>query len=211
MDKATLERRLSKLAGFCEPRVDLEQYPTPAWLAAHLVHLADLQGDLAGRTVLDLGVGTGVLALAAATRDPEQVVGIERDRAALDIARENEQLFLGEGDHPVNPVHWILGDATRPPVVLSGPTTVVMNPPFGAQRGNEGADRAFLETVAELADVSYSIHNEGSREFVEAFADDEGGELTHAFGAEFGIDRQFEFHEADRREVPVEVFRIEWE
>ena len=210
MDKAALERRLSELAGFREPRADLEQYPTPAWLAAHLVHLADLQGDLAGRIVLDLGSGTGVLALAAATRGPERVVGIERDRAALETARENEQVFLGEGNHARGPVHWILGDATRPPVVPPGSTTVVMNPPFGAQRGNEGADRAFLAVAAELADVSYSIHNEGSRAFVEAFASDEGGEVTHAFAAAFGLGRQFEFHEDDRREIPVEVFRIEW-
>ena len=220
MDKAALERRLSELAGFADPRAEFEQYPTPAWLAAHLVHLADLQGDLAGRTVLDLGTGTGVLALAAATRDPERVVGIERGRAALETARENERAFLGEGSHERSfpgtgshetaPVHWILGDATRPPVVSLGPTTVVMNPPFGAQRGNEGADRAFLETAAELADVSYSIHNEGSRAFVEAFAGDEGGAVTHAFAAEFELGRQFEFHEAARREIPVEVFRIEW-
>lgn len=210
MDKAALERRLSELAGFSDPRAELEQYPTPAWLAAHLVHLADLQGDLAGRTVLDLGTGTGVLALAAATRSPERVVGIERDRAALETARENERVFLGEGSQEATPVHWILGDGTRPPVVPPGPTTVVMNPPFGAQRGNEGADRAFLEAAGELADVSYSIHNEGSRAFVEAFVSDEGGEVTHAFAAEFELGRQFEFHEEDSREIPVEVFRIEW-
>lgn len=210
MDKATLERRLSGLAGFSEPRAELEQYPTPAWLAAHLVHLADLQGDLADRTVLDLGTGTGLLALAAATRDPEQVVGIERDRAALRIAQENERTFLERSDVPTSPIHWVLGDATRPPLATPGQSTVVMNPPFGAQRGNEGADRAFLAAAAERSDVSYSIHNEGSREFVETFSGDLGGEVTHAFAAAFELDRQFDFHEVDRREIPVQAFRIEW-
>jgi putative methylase len=86
-----------------------------------------------------------------------------------------------------------------------------MNPPFGAQHGNEHADRAFLATAAGLADVSYSIHNAGSREFVEAFAADNGGEVTHAFEATFDLDRQFDFHEADEKELRTEVYRIVWD
>ncbi len=204
MDKRGLERRVSELAGFEDPRPDLEQYPTPAWLAAHLVHLADLQGDVAGKSVVDLGAGTGVLALAATTRRPERVVAIERDPAALAVARENERAF----DPPLT-VDWILGDAARPPLAVAD-ATVLMNPPFGTQRGNEGADRAFLAAASEIAGVSYSIHNEGSREFVESFAADRGGEVTHAFAAELGVDRQFEFHDSEREDLPVEVYRIEW-
>jgi len=205
MDKRALERRLSDLAGFESPRPELEQYRTPAWLAAHLVHLGDLQGDLAGRTVVDFGAGTGALALAATTRDPGRVVAVERDPAALATARENERRF-----DPAVPVDWILGDATRPPLPDGSEATIVMNPPFGAQAGNESADRAFLAAAAASAATSYSVHNAGSRSFVESFAADNGGEVTHAFEATFGIDRQFAFHERDRREVPVEVYRIDW-
>jgi len=104
----------------------------------------------------------------------------------------------------------VQGDATDPPLCLDGPTTVVMNPPFGAQNGSEHADRAFLATAASIAEVSYSIHNEGSREFVEAFAADEGGEVTHAFRAELTLDRQFPFHTEDAKTHAVEVYRIEW-
>ncbi len=86
-----------------------------------------------------------------------------------------------------------------------------MNPPFGAQRGSEHADRAFLATARDLATVTYSIHNAGSREFVEAFAADEGGEVTHAFGAEFPVDRQFDFHTRERHTLDVEVFRVVWD
>jgi putative methylase len=104
----------------------------------------------------------------------------------------------------------VLGDATRPPIA-PGDLTVLMNPPFGAQRGREHADRAFLEVVAELATVSYSIHNADSWEFVEAFSVDNGGLVTHAYTASFELDRQFPFHDADRTELSVEVFRIEWD
>ncbi len=202
--KRALAERLHGLAGFASPRIELEQYPTPPDLAAHLVHLADLQGDL-DQTVLDLGTGTGLLAIAAACRGPDSVVGLERDTEALAVARENEQRV-----DPERSVDWLLGDATRSPVCPSSPTTVLMNPPFGARSGNEGADRAFLETAAALAEVSYSVHNAGSESFVESFTSDEGGEVTHAFQAEFELSRRYEHHERDRTEIDVEVFRVVW-
>lgn len=201
--KRALEQQLSDLASFADPDVELEQYPTPARLAATLIHLADLQGDL-DRPVVDLGTGTGILALGAAAREAPRVVGIERDPTALETARENERT----ADAPTA-VDWVLGDATRPPIA-PGDLTVLMNPPFGAQRGREHADRAFLEVVSELATVSYSIHNDDSWEFVEAFSVDNGGLVTHAYQATIQLDRQFPFHTEHATEHPVEVFRIEW-
>ncbi|ERG88840.1 MAG: methyltransferase small domain protein, partial [halophilic archaeon J07HX5] len=69
--KSGLTQRLGVVAGFSNPRAALEQYRTPPRLAAEIVHLADLQDDIAGRTVLDLGCGTGMLALGAALRGPD--------------------------------------------------------------------------------------------------------------------------------------------
>lgn len=203
--KTRLAQQLGVVAGFEDPRVDLEQYRTPPDLAAHLVHTADLQGDVEGRTVVDLGTGTGMLALAAVLRGPESVVGLDLDPGPLGTARENERRVAAAAD-----VEWVLGDATAVPLDPPGPVTVVMNPPFGAQAGNEHADRAFLGTAARIADVSYSIHNEDSADFVEAFAADEGGTVTHAFAAELDLPRQFEFHDEDRHSLPVEVFRVDW-
>lgn len=205
MQKRELERRLSSLAGFESPRPEFEQYPTPAWLAAHLVHLASLQGDVRDQTVIDLGSGTGLLALAATTRGPTRVIGLERDEKALAVARQNEQSF-----NPPVSVDWMLGDAAKAPFAHDGQATVLMNPPFGAQRGNEHADRAFLAATASFAAVSYSIHNAGSEAFIEAFVSDQGGVVTHAFEATFAIDRQFDFHDEARKELPVEVYRIDW-
>ncbi|MFC5278764.1 METTL5 family protein [Halorubrum rubrum] len=204
--KRSLATKLGVIAGFESPRAALEQYPTPPDLAAHVVHLADLQGDVDGRTVLDLGAGTGMFALAAALRGPARVVGIELDRTALTTARDNERRVAASA-----PVHWIQGDATRAPVSFREPVTVVMNPPFGAQDGNRNADRSFLATASDLASVSYSVHNAGSRDFLEAFAADNGGEVTHAFAADFAVDAQFDHHAEDSRDLDVEVYRIEWE
>ncbi|PGF18087.1 RNA methyltransferase [Natrinema sp. CBA1119] len=212
--RRTLARRLESIEDFSEPSARLEQYLTPAELAAHLCHLAGLQGDLAGR-VVDLGTGTGMLAIAASLSGGDRVAGIDLDAGALEIARRNERAVAGgggggDGDGSRNhSIEWLRGDVSRHPFSLTD-ATVLSNPPFGAQRGNRHADRDFLETAREIGSVSYTIHNEGSQTFVESFADDEGGSVTHAFRAEFPIPKQFEFHTAAQETLEAEVFRIEW-
>ena len=204
--KSALAQQLAVVAGFDNPRASLEQYRTPPDLAAHLVHTADLQDDIQGQTVVDLGCGTGMLALGAALRSPARVVGLDIDPAPLSTARRNERK-VGS----TTPVSWVRADATTAPLSPpAGETTVVMNPPFGAQSDNEHADRRFLETAAAVAGVSYSIHNDGSQSFVESFAADNGGEVTHAFETEFDLPRQFDFHESDRQAITAEVYRIDW-
>lgn len=203
--KRSLATKLGVVAGFESPSVGLEQYPTPPDLAAHVVHLADLHGDIDGRTVVDLGTGTGMLGLAAALRGPARVFGVELDRSALRVAVANERRIAASA-----PVHWVQADATRLPLRVPDPVTVVMNPPFGAQEGNRHADRGFLSTASEVAAVSYSVHNGGSREFVESFAADNGGEVTHAFAAEFELAAQFDHHTDASRDIDAEVYRIEW-
>ena len=202
--KATLERQLAEVTDFPDPDVELEQYRTPERVAAHVLALADLQDDLEGRRVVDLGTGTGMLALGAALLEPSRVVGIELDRSVLDIARRNEAALA-----PGTSVDWVQGDASSAPL-CSADWTVVANPPFGSHADNRHADRAFLETIAEIGRVSYTIHNEGSAEFVEAFSMDNGGRVTHAYAVEFPLPRQFMHHEADRQSIQAELFRIEW-
>jgi putative methylase len=204
--KTSLAQQLAVVGGFEDPRVDLEQYRTPPELAAHLVHTADLHGDIEDRLVVDLGTGTGMLALAAVLRGPRAVVGVDIDREALGTAQANERRVAATAD-----VEWIQGDATCAGLCPDEPTTVVMNPPFGAQSGNEHADRRFLATAADVAGVSYSLHNEGSESFVESFAADNGGTVTHAFKAELELPYQFEFHDSDSHVVDAELFRIEWD
>lgn len=203
--KRGLERRLSDAEQFSEPRIDLEQYATPPDIAAHLVHYVDMHDDLGGRIVCDLGTGPGILAIGCAHRNPERVIGIELDPDAITLACENERRI----DPPV-PVDWIQADATRAPIRSDSHLTVIMNPPFGAQRANVHADRAFLRTAARIGRVSYSLHNAGSRAFIEAFAASNGGEVTAAMAVSFDLTYQFPFHDAEVTTIDAEMFRIRW-
>ena len=49
-----------------------------------------------------------------------------------------------------------------------------------------------------------------SEAFVDSFAADNGGTVTHAFAAELDLPHQFDFHESESQVVDVEVFRIDW-
>ncbi len=197
--RRTLARTLESVADFEEPDPALEQYLTPPEVTAHVLHFAALRGDL-DRRVVDLGTGTGTLAIGAAVLGAD-VVGVDVDASALARARENRRAVGAP------PIEWVRADVGFLPLLADG-VTVVSNPPFGAQR--RGADRPFLEAAAELAAVSYTIHNEGSRTFVESFAADHGGAVSHAFRATFELDRRFQFHEESSRTIEAEVFRIEW-
>ncbi|HID18442.1 TPA: methyltransferase domain-containing protein, partial [Candidatus Bathyarchaeota archaeon] len=82
-----LEILLGKVKPHPKPDVHLEQYQTPPRLASTLLHMAAYTfNDLAGRTVCDLGCGTGILALGAAMLGAEYVVGLDLDPEAVRVA-----------------------------------------------------------------------------------------------------------------------------
>lgn len=205
--KTASETQLAVVVGFGSPKVSLKQYPTPSDLATHFVRLADLCGDIEGVMVLDLGSGTGVLELGAVLHSPTRVIGVEFDGDALATATDSARRVGVSA-----PIDWIRVDATRLPPCLPDDRQVMvfMNPLFGVQRGNEHADHALLDPTASVADVPYSVHNERSKEFVESFVVDVGGDLTDAFRMTFDLDHQFDFHDEDCRRLDAEMFRTEW-
>ena len=196
-----LEMMLQRLAGFTKPRASLEQYQTPAPLAARLLYHSLMKGDIDGRRVCDLGCGTGVLAIGAALLGAEAVVGIDVDEKAIRVAETNAALLDAE-------VTFIVADVKDPGLLArAGPCdTVVMNPPFGAQKVH--ADRPFIDCALAMAPVTYSIFNAGSTQFVNAYTA-QRATITEKVGGAFPIKRTFAFHTRDVQEIEVEILRLE--
>jgi Predicted RNA methylase len=87
--KNHLRQKLTKVKDFENPKVSLEQYITPPGLAADLIFFAYMNQDLSG-DVLDLGTGTGILAVGAALTG-SKVEAVDKDEEALDTARKNAE------------------------------------------------------------------------------------------------------------------------
>lgn len=65
-----LESELQDVSVFENPKWDLEQYPTTAHLAAHILYTATMHGDIEEKRVVDLGVGCGILTIGGGKFTP---------------------------------------------------------------------------------------------------------------------------------------------
>jgi putative methylase len=195
-----LERRLEKVACFSSPSARMEQYQTPAPLAARLLYHAALKGDIVDRRVVDLGCGTGILSIGAALLGAREAVGVEADKAVLTTARDN----AARAGVEVRFLTGRIGDSGVLSII--GPCdTVVMNPPFGAQTVH--ADRPFIDAALEIAPRIYGIFNAGSRQFVESYIAERGC-VKEVIGGLLPVRRTFSFHTRDVREIAVEIMVI---
>ncbi len=194
MRKKHLEMLLERVEGFKFPHPSKEQYATPAIVAAELLHIAFMKGDLKD-TVYDLGCGTGILAIGAKLLGAEKVIGFDDDKDALEIARANADRFGVDVEFVCSRIEEVCGKAHA----------VVMNPPFGAQV--KGSDRPFLRKALELSSVVYSIHNAGSKEFITKFISP--SVITEHRSIDFPIKRTFRFHTKEIQVIKVEIYRIE--
>jgi putative methylase len=200
MKLKTLEMTLQRLAGFSRPRAVFEQYQTPAPLAARLLYHALMKGDIRGKTVCDLGCGTGILAIGAALLGAGSVTGVDIDEQALAVAQENALLLDAE-------VKFLAMDLREGGCRerIGTCDTIVMNPPFGAQKAH--ADRPFIDCAITTAGVTYSIFNAGSIQFVATYTAQKA-EITEKIGGAFPIKRTFAFHTKDVQEIEVEIIRL---
>ena len=72
--------------------------------------------------------------------------------------------------------------------------TVLMNPPFGAQKANLKADRKFIEKGFQIAKILYSFHLKKTMPFLKTMINALNGEITFQKDYEFPIKSIFDFH-----------------
>jgi len=195
--KRDLEIALQAIAPHPNPKVDLEQYTTPADIAADILFRACYTyGDIRGKTVLDLGTGTGRLAIGAAILGANQVIGIDIDAESLHAASSNSMRMQVK-------VEWIVGDIETVRGLFD---TVIMNPPFGTKR--EHADIKFLRVALKIGKVIYSIHKSTTHSFLSRWLRDADTEFEVLMTTKILIPHQYNFHHKRSHAVVVDALRI---
>jgi putative methylase len=216
--KLDLELFLSKVVPQPTPKAHLEQYTVSGQLAANMLYIAAYSNnDIMGKSVLDLGCGTGRLGLGAAFLGAETVVGIDIDGLAIKTARENAEQAGFEVD-------WVNGDINA---VTGAFDTVLQNPPFGVQ--TREADRAFLLKALEVGKMIYSLHNHPEVDerlirllkasqgflqvepspFLQRFISKHGGRVKAVYALPMTIPKMFDFHKKTKHDFVIDLYVIE--
>jgi putative methylase len=198
MKKKELEIFLQKIPDFEKPKPGLEQYITPASVVADIIFIAFQMGDIEDKIVLDLGCGTGIFSIAALIAGAKKVTGIDLDEDAVKAAKR----FADENKFDIN---FIVQDVKDVNVSCD---TILMNPPFGAQKSNINADRKFIEKAFVLGDVIYSLHLNKTVPFIEKMVSSLKGTIDFTKNYSFPIKHSQSFHSKKVVFFDVSLLRI---
>lgn len=199
MKKKELEILLQKVPLPNKPIPNLEQYMTPASIAADIIFTAHQFGDIENKIIIDLGCGTGIFSVGATLVGAKKVTGIDADKDVITIAKE----YAKKNNLRIK---FMVNDVKN---VQTKCNTVIMNPPFGAQKGNQKADRKFIEKGFDISKILYSIHLKKTIPFLEKMISSLGGSITYQKDYVFPIRWTFEFHDKEVVYYDVTLLRIE--
>ena len=199
--KSRLAIELSKLKVFGNPDAGKEQYPTDSEIAADALWNANYQGDIEGKTIADFGAGTGILGIGALLIGARMVYFIEKDEAALEIAKENLKSLEGAIEGEAVFIHGDVQDFNEKVDII------IQNPPFGTNKRH--ADREFLMKAFETAHIIYSFHKTSTKNFVMKIADDNNYRITHNWNYAFPIKATQLFHKKKIHRIRVGCWRME--
>ena len=226
--KKHLEMILENVPQHPNPKVGLEQYSTPATIAADLVWNAYGLGDIRDMNVLDLGCGTGIFAIASSLMGARSSLGVDIDDESIALAKITQNSISKQDDIDINNTNFIVGDINsfnsisdlfncndyeninNNPMSINKFDTLIQNPPFGSQeKGKRHADRKFMDFAVNSAEVIYSFHMKSTEEFVIDHYRDLGADVTHKLVYKFPIPKIYDFHSEESRDVKVVVLRVE--
>jgi len=203
MTKKELCMSLSRLKTFEKPDMRAEQYTTDSETAGDALWKAYMIGDIEGKTIVDLGAGTGILGLGACFLGAKKAFLVEKDKAALELAEENKKLLEKE-----------LGLKLKTELINEDiyafekkADVVFMNPPFGTK--DAGADTKFLQRAFKLAPIVYSFHKASTKDYIWKLATDNGFSVTHYFEYDMALKRTMPFHKKKIERVRAGFWRME--
>ena len=198
MKKKQLEMLLQKIPKFQKAKPELEQYLTPAPIAADVLFTAAQYGDIENKIVVDLGCGTGIFSIGAYFCGAAQVVGFDIDCDCINQARD----YAFGNNYNVN---FMIERVRNVNTVCD---TVIMNPPFGAQKSNIRADRAFIEKGFQISAVIYFLCLSKTIPFIEKMVSALNGKIDLKKDYIFKMKHTFDFHEKKSQDFDVSLLRI---
>lgn len=233
--KKHLEMILEKVPKHPNPKVELEQYSTPATIAADLIWNAYGLGDIKDLNIIDLGCGCGILGFGACLLGAKNSLGIDIDKESIDLAIKTAQNidiknanFISGDINQFNNIYDLLTKLDSENCYLNKEEnelnntkqqnnsellkidTLIQNPPFGSQeKGERNADRKFMKFAVNSAEVIYSFHMASTEEFVIDYYKKLGAEISHKLVYKFPIPKIYDFHKEDSHDVKIVVLRVE--
>lgn len=215
--KLDLEMLLSRIPPHPKPDIRFEQYVTPPNIAANILHIAAYNyNSIIDKSVLDLGCGTGRLAIGAAFLGARKVFGVDIDAEAVRMAMQNAQKAIAR-----ERTQWIIADIKA----LHGRfDTVIENPPFGVQK--RGADTHFLDKALELGNMVFSLHKttadsslehklkrgevaqQSANPFLANFIREHSARILGVYAMLMEVPHMFDFHTKKKHEFMVDLYVI---
>ncbi len=176
-----------------------EAYDTDAATASELLFTAEIKyEDIRNRRVLDLGCGSGILAIGAALLGAENVVGIDINGDSVQAAVKNAGLAGVSVDLVQGDIEAVRGlfDVT------------VMNPPFGTRV--KGSDIVFLSKALKVSKIVYTLHKsvERNRSFLRDKVEELGGKVDAIFKIRMELARTYNFHKKKHYPVEADLYRV---
>jgi len=192
-----IEMLLSQVRTFQKPNIKLEQYQTPPRIAAMILWRAYQLGHIENKVIGDFCCGTGMFGIGAKQLGAKKVIGLEIDKEALEIAKQNAAKL--EVD-----IEFIEEDVRTTERKFD---TVFMNSPFGVQGGIK--DQEFLLSALKASMISYSIHLHQERNiiFLKSFVKNHNKEVKEIIKAEFEIPKIYSFHTKKQHIIEVAILQ----
>ncbi len=200
MNRKNLEILLSRnVQDFTTPKITLEQYSTPARVAANLITRANELGDIHDKKVIELCAGTGILSIAASICGAK-VIAIEIDPDASKIMKEN----ILNNDLEINLV--VTNALTYESDTFYD--TALINPPFGIQQ-KKYRDIDFIIKAHSLASVVYSIvdGSPSNMNNLPKILDKHGIRILESYHDEFPLSQSYSWHKHKQKINKVLILR----
>lgn len=196
---------LSKLKGFENPNIQLEQYQTPSDIAAEWVWEMAMKGEVEDKVIADFACGPGIIGIGLLLLGAKKIHFIDCDKKILETCKDNYQKiteeFEGAGDAEFH--HQDIREFKTNDKI----DTVVQNPPFGTKEKH--IDKAFLEQAFKTSKIVYSMHKSTTEDFVRAITKDHEFQITHKWFYKFPLLKTMKHHKKEKEYVDVDLWRLE--